>query len=407
MLQINAEQIFLQQSAPNKKTAIEAIAKHLVEAGNVEDGYVNGMLERESQHSTFLGNGIAIPHGTTDTRDLVKQTGLVLHHFPQGLQWDEENRVYLAIGIAAKSDEHLTILKQLTRVLSEDGVEEALKDAKDAETLIAILSGETATNTQSTQSGQSLIDESLVQVNFPAHDMVQLQAVAAGLLHRAKRVDQPFIAHFVSQIPVHLGEGVWLLASKQFVKQPALAVVSAEGTFEYQQQPTKVLIAIASGNNDHQIVLSQLQIHIQNRTLASLREANREQLIASLTGKTLVASTQTENAATPTDAPSNDASSTSLTGSEQIIESIFVIRNPHGLHARPSAVLVNEAKKYTSAITVENITQGSEIVNAKSLMKIMTLGVKSGSELKFTATGEDAEAAIAGIGEAIASGLGE
>lgn len=88
------------------------------------------MLNREAQHSTYLGNGIAIPHGTTDTRELVKQTGVTAMHFPQGLDWGDGNLVYVAIGIAAKSDEHLGILKQLTRVLSADGVEQALQQAK-------------------------------------------------------------------------------------------------------------------------------------------------------------------------------------------------------------------------------------------------------------------------------------
>lgn len=116
MLKLTKSDISLGQSAQDKFQAIRNIAGKLTEKGLVDKGYVEGMLNRENQNSTFLGNGIAIPHGTTDTRGLVKETGVAVHHFPEGIDWADGNRVYVAIGIAAKSDEHLGILKQLTKV---------------------------------------------------------------------------------------------------------------------------------------------------------------------------------------------------------------------------------------------------------------------------------------------------
>ena len=71
MFQLSVQDIHPGQQAGNKEEAIRQVAAALVSAGNVADGYVNGMLAREQQTSTFLGNGIAIPHGTTDTRDQV------------------------------------------------------------------------------------------------------------------------------------------------------------------------------------------------------------------------------------------------------------------------------------------------------------------------------------------------
>ena len=84
-----------------------------------------------------------------------------------------------------------------------------------------------------------------------------------------------------------------------------------------------------------------------------------------------------------------------------------MIQNEHGLHARPSAVLVNEVKKYASKIEVQNVDKNSPLVSAKSLMKIVALGVTKGTTLRFVATGEDAQTALDGIGAAIAAGLGE
>ncbi len=74
MFQLSVQDIHPGQQAGNKEDAIRHIAAALVQAGNVAEGYVNGMLAREQQTSTFLGNGIAIPHGTTDTRDQVLKT---------------------------------------------------------------------------------------------------------------------------------------------------------------------------------------------------------------------------------------------------------------------------------------------------------------------------------------------
>lgn len=86
---------------------------------------------------------------------------------------------------------------------------------------------------------------------------------------------------------------------------------------------------------------------------------------------------------------------------------VFKIKNPHGLHARPGALLVAEAKKFESKITIKNLDGNELSVSAKSLMKLMTLGVKCGHTLEFTAEGEDASEALEAIGSAIESGLGE
>ena len=89
------------------------------------------------------------------------------------------------------------------------------------------------------------------------------------------------------------------------------------------------------------------------------------------------------------------------------IEAVFTVRNEHGLHARPAAVLVNEVKKYHASVAVQNLDRDSQLVSAKSLMKVVALGVVKGHRLRFVATGEDAQKAIEGIGAAIEAGLGE
>lgn len=98
----------------------------------MESGYLQGMLGREKATSTFLGNGIAIPHGTLETRGTVKQTGVQIFQFPQGIEWGEGNIAYVVIGIAARSDEHLALLRQLTHVLGDEETAEKLAKLQDA-----------------------------------------------------------------------------------------------------------------------------------------------------------------------------------------------------------------------------------------------------------------------------------
>ncbi|HFQ5212999.1 TPA: fused PTS fructose transporter subunit IIA/HPr protein [Vibrio vulnificus] len=379
MLKLTSSDITLQQSADNKLDAIKSIAAALTAKGLVEQGYVEGMLNREAQNSTFLGNGIAIPHGTTDTRDLVQNTGVAVHHFPHGVDWGDGNKVYLAIGIAAKSDEHLGILKQLTKVLSADGVETRLQQATTEQEIIALLNGEVQLEAD--------FDAASIQLLFPASDMIQMSAVAGGLIKNSGNAGSQFVAELVTKTPTHLGKGLWLVGSDASVTRTAVSFVTTANDCEYQGTPVKGLLAFGACNNAHQAILTNLTQLVYQGQQETLLNANAEQVIAMLTGES-VANTSQEPATSDNTA-------------------VFKIKNAHGLHARPGAMLVAEAKKFESTIKVANLDGDRSVVNAKSLMKVIALGVKHGHQLQFTAEGPDASQALEAIGAAIASGLGE
>jgi mannitol/fructose-specific phosphotransferase system IIA component len=100
------------------------------------------MFDRDTQISTFLGNGIAIPHGTTDKRDSVIKTGLKIIYYPKGILWDQDDNIaYVVIGIAAKANEHLDILRQLTKAVIAEDTLDRIKTIKTAENLLEILQG--------------------------------------------------------------------------------------------------------------------------------------------------------------------------------------------------------------------------------------------------------------------------
>lgn len=379
MLKLTSSDITLQQSADNKLDAIKSIAAALTAKGLVEQGYVEGMLNREAQNSTFLGNGIAIPHGTTDTRDLVQNTGVAVHHFPHGVEWGDGNKVYLAIGIAAKSDEHLGILKQLTKVLSADGVEARLQQATTEQEIIALLNGEVQLEAD--------FDAASIQLLFPASDMIQMSAVAGGLIKNSGNAGSQFVAELVTKTPTHLGKGLWLVGSDVSVTRTAVSFVTTANDCEYQGTPVKGLLAFGACNNAHQAILANLTQLVYQGKQETLLHANAEQVIAMLSGVSVA------NASLEPAMSDNTA--------------VFKIKNAHGLHARPGAMLVAEAKKFESTIKVANLDGDRSVVNAKSLMKVIALGVKHGHQLQFTAEGPDASQALEAIGAAIASGLGE
>ncbi|MDX6041037.1 fused PTS fructose transporter subunit IIA/HPr protein [Scandinavium lactucae] len=374
MFQLSTQDIHPGQQAGNKEEAIRQVASALVSAGNVANGYVDGMLAREQQTSTFLGNGIAIPHGTTDTRDQVLKTGVQVYQFPQGVTWGEGQTAYVAIGIAASSDEHLGLLRQLTHVLSDDAVAEQLKTATTAEELRALLMGEK-------QSDALKLDNDTLTLDVAASDLVTLQALNAGRLKEAGAVDAGFVAHVINDKPLNLGQGIWLNDCAEGNLKSAVAVSRAATPFSADDQSVAMLLTVAMADEQPTAVLRRLSALLLDNKAESLLNADAATLLALLTSD---------------DAPAAD-----------VLSAEFVVRNEHGLHARPGTMLVNTIKQFNSEITVTNLDGSGKPANGRSLMKVVALGVKKGHRLRFTAQGEDAQVALNAIGEAIASGLGE
>jgi phosphocarrier protein FPr len=117
MIKLDSSSVRLAAQAADKTDAIRQVGQLLVEAGYIEPAYVQSLLAREQVANTFLGNGIAIPHGVPKDRGLIRQTGVAVLQVPDGVEWNPGDQVHLVVGIAAKSDEHLQILSNLTGVL--------------------------------------------------------------------------------------------------------------------------------------------------------------------------------------------------------------------------------------------------------------------------------------------------
>lgn len=133
------DRILLQATATDKTDAIRQAGELLVKAGCVQPEYVEGMLTREQSMSTSLGNGVAIPHGMNESRVYILQTGLAVIQFPSGVQWDEEEKVHLVIGIAAASDEHVGVLANLAEVIEDENNLAELLQTTDPDVIIKYL----------------------------------------------------------------------------------------------------------------------------------------------------------------------------------------------------------------------------------------------------------------------------
>lgn len=386
MFNLVENDIHLAAQADDKQQAITAVAQAFVEKGLVEEGYLQGMLAREQQTSTFLGNGIAIPHGTLDTRHLVKQTGVQIFQFPNGVKWSDDNIAYLVIGIAAKSDEHLAILRQLTHLLGDEDIAEKLAKTTNAQEFIALFNGENS----------NIVDETLVSLNIDTTSLLTLTAINAGNLQQAKAVDNQFVTEVIASAALPLGNGLWVNDSLNGNQKNAIAFARPKQPFQNNNKTVVSLITVANVDDKIENLLANL---LDPQCQQQLLNGSATQVVAALQGKA--------EEAPATSTTTSSAADTSTATADGQLEATFTIKNEHGLHARPSAVLINEVKKYKSTIQVKNVDRDTAFVNAKSLMKVVGLGTTKGQRLCFVAQGEDAEQALKGIGEAINAGLGE
>ncbi|KGQ32515.1 bifunctional PTS system fructose-specific transporter subunit IIA/HPr protein [Gallibacterium genomosp. 2] len=386
MFNLVEKDIHLAAQADDKQQAITAVAQAFVEKGLVEEGYLQGMLAREQQTSTFLGNGIAIPHGTLDTRHLVKQTGVQIFQFPNGVKWSDDNIAYLVIGIAAKSDEHLAILRQLTHLLGDEDIAEKLAKTTDTQEFIALFNGDNNGN---------IVDETLVSLNIDTTSLLTLTAINAGNLQQAKAVDNQFVSDVIASAALPLGNGLWVNDSVNGNQKNAIAFARPKQAFQNNNKTIAGLVTIANVDDSIEKLLANL---LDPQCQQQLLNGSATQVVAALQGKV---------EEVPATANTTASATSTVSASEEQLEATFTIKNEHGLHARPSAVLINEVKKYKSTIQVKNIDRDTGFVNAKSLMKVVGLGTTKGQRLCFIAQGEDAEQALKGIGEAINAGLGE
>ena len=143
VFKIEAKNVYLGLKAESKEDAIRFAGNKLVELGYAEPEYVDAMFDREKLVSTYLGESIAVPHGTVEAKDRVKETGIVICQYQEGVRFtdDEDGIAKLVIGIAAKNDEHIAVITTITNALDDPDAIETLTSTNDVNTILEVLAG--------------------------------------------------------------------------------------------------------------------------------------------------------------------------------------------------------------------------------------------------------------------------
>lgn len=135
---LELDQIVAEGSATNMDDAIQEVGDILVKAGAVTDDYIGFMREREALTSTYMGNFLAIPHGTNEGKDTILRSALSFVRYAQPIDW-KGNEARFVVGIAGKEGGHLAILSKIAIIFSDGDEVQKLLDADTAEDILALL----------------------------------------------------------------------------------------------------------------------------------------------------------------------------------------------------------------------------------------------------------------------------
>ncbi|CUH96534.1 hypothetical protein P22_2624 [Propionispora sp. 2/2-37] len=135
---ITKDNIKLNASPADKREAIALAGQLLVDGRHVTGEYIEKMYKREELTTTYIGNGVAIPHGTNESKPFIKSSGISIVQVPGGVDFGEGNTAYLLIGIAGVGDEHLEILSNIAIVCAEEDSVKKLVQATTKEEIIEL-----------------------------------------------------------------------------------------------------------------------------------------------------------------------------------------------------------------------------------------------------------------------------
>lgn len=124
----------------DKNKSIESIGQQMSRMGYVEEGYYNYMLERENKSTTYIGNYVAIPHGTHEGKSKVKRPGIVINQYPNGVDFGNGNIAYFLIGIAGKDNEHVDLIANIADIIEDEDRVLELAKIQDREEIYKVFS---------------------------------------------------------------------------------------------------------------------------------------------------------------------------------------------------------------------------------------------------------------------------
>lgn len=139
---LSPKTIRINASFATKEEGIRACGQLLLEAGHIEPAYIDKMVERDRLSTTYVGNSVAVPHGTKDARQFIKSTGVAIIQVPGGVDFGAGNIARVLVGIAAVGDEHMDLLTEIALVCADDDSLDRLIHASDAATILSVITNQ-------------------------------------------------------------------------------------------------------------------------------------------------------------------------------------------------------------------------------------------------------------------------
>ncbi|MBU2864438.1 phosphoenolpyruvate--protein phosphotransferase [Reinekea forsetii] len=239
-IQVHAEDVVVSCNATNKELVLALIAEKMQQRGYVSGNYLDALIGREEKVSTYLINGVAIPHGTETAKKQVEKTGLVVVQIPAGVKWNEKGEVvHFAVGIAAKGQEHLALLQQLTKVVMDKELATILGSHATAKLIVDTL------NNNETNSDASPVTDLDHATSVEVVDEAGMHARPASLLSE--------MASAFKETQIQIRNGGNKASAKSMAELLTMGavlgdtlVVSAQGE-QAQQAVNKISDAIKQG----------------------------------------------------------------------------------------------------------------------------------------------------------------
>ena len=175
-LMVSPQQIILNAQVTTKDDVLELISKNLSSLGLVNGDYLDALLEREEKVSTYLINGVAIPHGVNEAKQQVVKTGVFIVQVPQGVVWDSKGDVArLIVGIAAKGKDHLSLLERLSNAVTDEASAELLATTTDKHDILQALNAQE-------QTAPAQLEDFLIVTQAQVVDVEGMHARPASLI---------------------------------------------------------------------------------------------------------------------------------------------------------------------------------------------------------------------------------
>ena len=132
VLVLEKKNIFLNQKPDTKENVIRKIGAIFSSQGYTDESYTQAMLDKELMFNTYMGNSVALPHGTEEAKRDILKTGIVLMTVPEGQDWGAKEKARVIVGVAAVGNEHLEVLSKIALTFSDkDGIDKLLTMSED------------------------------------------------------------------------------------------------------------------------------------------------------------------------------------------------------------------------------------------------------------------------------------